>query len=354
MRIFILHAFHAGPWGGGNQFLKGMRDYLQKKGLLTDSLSDADVVLLNSFPFKSERILFQLILQKIRKPNTIIIHRIDGPLSFYRGHGKIVDILIWSLNNLISDGTIFQTEWSRAANSSYQKGQQKYVATIVNAPLPIFAQSAKGRIGKISGKIRLIAVSWSPNWNKGFNYYKYLDDHLDFSRYSMTFVGRSPIRFRNIHIHKPVLADDLVQLLASNDIYITASLNDPCSNALLEALAVGLPAVARASGGHPEIVKEGGVLFSSPEEVLKAIDAVAHNYHTYQSKIVLSTMQDTSERYIDFCRNIIDDIQFNRYAFRHIRIIALLNFFFVFCGYKIYICLQRARRGDATKSEKTL
>ena len=42
------------------------------------------------------------------------------------------------------------------------------------------------------------------------------------------------------------------------DLYLAASRDDPCSNALLEALACGLPAAFLASGGHPELVGEAG------------------------------------------------------------------------------------------------
>ena len=43
--------------------------------------------------------------------------------------------------------------------------------------------------------------------------------------------------------------------------YLAPSCDDPCSNALLEALACGLPAAYRDSGGHPELVGEGGLPF---------------------------------------------------------------------------------------------
>ena len=38
-------------------------------------------------------------------------------------------------------------------------------------------------------KTRLVCTSWSINKNKGFDYYKYLDDNLDFSKYSFTYMG---------------------------------------------------------------------------------------------------------------------------------------------------------------------
>jgi len=86
-------------------------------------------------------------------------------------------------------------------------------------------------------KVKLIASSWSNNWRKGFDIYRFLDENLDFSKYEMTFVGNSPVKFKNIKQIPPVESRDLAELLRTHHIYITASQNDPCSNSLIEALS---------------------------------------------------------------------------------------------------------------------
>ncbi len=68
------------------------------------------------------------------------------------------------------------------------------------------------------------------------------------------------------------LADDSSRGM---DCYVAASIDDPCSNALLEALACGLPALFRRSGGHPELVGEGGVGFDGPDDAAAALDRLA-------------------------------------------------------------------------------
>jgi len=52
------------------------------------------------------------------------------------------------------------------------------------------------------------------------------------------------------------------------DIFVLPTLMEGMSNTLLEALAVGLPAVATRVGGNPEIIAEGkcGYLFA-PQDV---------------------------------------------------------------------------------------
>ncbi len=51
---------------------------------------------------------------------------------------------------------------------------------------------------------------------------------------------------------------DVPQVLAGCDLFLFATLHENLSNALLEAMAVGLPVVATAVGGNVEVVEDGG------------------------------------------------------------------------------------------------
>lgn len=53
------------------------------------------------------------------------------------------------------------------------------------------------------------------------------------------------------------------ELLNAFDVYVLPSLNEGISNSLLEAMATGLPVIATATGGNPEVVEDGrsGLLF---------------------------------------------------------------------------------------------
>lgn len=61
---------------------------------------------------------------------------------------------------------------------------------------------------------------------------------------------------------------DVPTALADTDVFILPSTNEPCSVALIEALASGRPVVASRSGGNVDIVREGetGLLFT-PDNV---------------------------------------------------------------------------------------
>jgi len=61
----------------------------------------------------------------------------------------------------------------------------------------------------------------------------------------------------------PGSSDRVAEMLNAMDIYVLPSLAEGICNSLLEAMATGLPVVATAVGGNPEVVadKESGLLF---------------------------------------------------------------------------------------------
>ena len=48
MKIHILYLFKDGPWGGGNQFLKALRNEFIKMNFYEEIPEKADVILFNS------------------------------------------------------------------------------------------------------------------------------------------------------------------------------------------------------------------------------------------------------------------------------------------------------------------
>lgn len=299
MLIHIFLNIKHGPYGGGNQFLKALKEYFQKKGTYAEKPHKADVILFNSHHQVAE-----LIKIKRKYPEKIFIHRIDGPVFLIRNDNELLDKLIYKFNDKIADASIFQSKWSKKRNYELGLSQNEFETTIINAPNPgIFNKSEKIAYNQ-NRKTRIIATSWASNMSKGFETYKYLDSDLDFSQFEMTFCGNSPYEFKNIHHIKALPSFELASEIKKHDIFITASKNDPCSNSLIEALHCGLPAIGLNDGGHPEIIKNGGLVFDKQVEIQELLLKIRDNYNIFSMAINLPEMDEVGEKYFEFIQYV--------------------------------------------------
>lgn len=327
MKVHILYSFNKGPYGGGNQFLKALNKYFKALDINEENIKKSNVILINS-----HHEILKIIYAKFRHPNKIFVHRIDGPIFLVRSAKPHLDKIIYKLNDLLADGTIFQSEWSKNENHRLGLKRNLYEKVIMNAAdnavfYPKNKQSTDFK--------NLIAVSWSSNINKGFDLYQFLDNTLNFDRYNMTFVGNSPISFKNIKMVSPINSFQLAELLRRNDIYITGSKNDPCSNSLIEALTCGLPCIALNDGGHPEIIKDGGEVFNTFQECIEKIKKVRENYHKYKKKIDNPNIEEISKSYFSFMDSIYEKFKSNHYFPKNINYFKLIILFILLIRWNV-------------------
>ena len=304
MKIHIIYDFKDGPYGGGNQFLKALRTEYEKIGVYTNNPKYADIYLFSGYPFPDFSLVNRLHRIKLKNADKLFIFRLDGPILYLRGKHKHYDFMLKEICRNYMDGIIFQSQWSRRKNRELT-GIYALFEKVINNAADNKIFNPKNRLPFINGrKIKIIATSWSDNIRKGFDAYCYLDKHLDWSRYEMTFVGNSPVVFKNINNVKPLCSVDLAQLLKQHDIYLTASRSDPCSNSLIEALSCGLPAVALDDGGHSELLGKGGILFRKMEEIPARINSLVNSYESYRRKIPNHDIRRVAYMYLEFCKNI--------------------------------------------------
>jgi len=112
----------------------------------------------------------------------------------------------------------------------------------------------------------------------------------------------------------------LAQELKNSDIFVTASRSDPCSNSLIEALSCGLPALALANGGHPELVGKGGEIFNNNTDILEKLEKIVDNYNEYRKKVPIFDIEQTTEEYL----RVFQDRKFP--SIRKIGTVDLLKF----------------------------
>ncbi|MFX1391945.1 MAG: glycosyltransferase [Promethearchaeota archaeon] len=302
MKISILWDVLDKPIGGGNQFLRALRNQLIKKGLYVHNPKEADCLIFNSY--HNVDLVLQLKLEFQNRK--IFIHRIDHPLFYIKRKKRKINPNIYKLNKIIADGTIFQSKWCKRDNYTFGYKKNSFETIIMNAVDPdiFFSKDTLNERNRTKQKYELVAVSWSENFIKGFDLYRFLDENLDFNLYSMTFIGKSPITFKNIKHINPVKSKELAILLREKDIYITGAMKEHCSNSLIEALSCGLPSVALESGSLPEILKKGGETFKTYEECLEKIQLVKSNILKYRENISLSEIEKIANKYIKFIEKI--------------------------------------------------
>jgi len=300
MMIHIAFPLADLPTGGGNQFLRALRDYLREIKVYSESLHEADIIIANGHQWRIY--LYALFRAKRNNRKATIIHRVDGPMAVVRGGGdsKLVDRSIALFNNIFADGTIFQSNWSKDACIKAGMNRTKPSIIIHNAADPRIFYSRPNVYLK-EKKIKIISTSWSSNWLKGFDILHYLDENLDFNKYEVTFIGNSPIGFTNIRTMAPLRSIELAEHLRKNSIFLAASHVEACSNSLIEAMSCGLIAVARNNSSFPEVVGDAGVLFNGVGDVISAIELVATDLPKYVGRQPQKlNMTHVGEQYLYF------------------------------------------------------
>jgi glycosyltransferase involved in cell wall biosynthesis len=297
----VLYEFRSGPWGGGNQFLKALRQVFAERGVNEDDPERADVLLVNS-----HHGLARAGRLRRRHAGKRVIHRLAGPLVLSRPTEGYVDRVIERFNGALVSGTVFQSQWARGAWRDAGLEASGEWDVIPNAPDPSIFHPPGEPEDPSGRRLRLIATSWSPNLRKGFPVYAELDRTLDFNRFEMTFVGNTPTRFQNIRTVEPLPSGALADELRRHDVYVTASQIEACPNSLLEAMHCGLPALAIRSGAHPELVGEGGELFDDAGEALAKLDLIAASYDQYRRGIRLPTIGEVADHYLALARRVCE------------------------------------------------
>lgn len=293
--ICLWHEFYKPPYGGGNQFMLAIKEAFERKGcLVVCNLVDPqiDVHLCNSAWFDVRQFAKASEKQQLK-----MIHRIDGPVSIYRGDGLAEDRKIHELNARFATATVYQSKY--CLEESRKLGLFAVHPTIITNSVNSNIFHAVNRQPFVGNrKVKIISAAWSDNPLKGGPLFKWLDENLDWQRYEYTFVGRIKQELKNIKHIPPQPSEGLAELLRQHDVFLSASQHEPCSNALLEALSCGLPAVYRNSGGNPELVGGAGLPFADESDVLGQLDKVVANYHSYQKAINRPSIDSIADQYL--------------------------------------------------------
>ncbi len=291
----VLMNFREAFWlsGGAKSFLAGLRRRLRREGIsFTRRIEDHfDLALLNA-------LTDGLTLDQVRRIHARgkpVIHRKVG----YRVSGSaqmramtnevtLGDRLQIEMSPFIHH-TVFQSNYSR--DTFLSSGFVGDYTVILNGAdtgvfnqsvtswLPGFGNSRPRPYWNGSSTFRLAIVTWSMDLHKGFAEYQQFDAALERMRdVEIWFIGRCPpeIRFRNIRMFAARGHRRLAGLLKQCHGFIQMARFETCSNALIEAINCGLPAIYLDSGSAREIAVDYGVEYLGSAE--GAITALMSRY----------------------------------------------------------------------------
>jgi glycosyltransferase involved in cell wall biosynthesis len=299
-RVSFWNHFTPPPWGGGNQFMIALEAQARRMGIDCTRNGEgarADGHILNSVQFDGDR-----FTSMVEPGAARVVHRIDGPISVLRGTPESLeqDRLCFDVNARYATATVIQS-WHTVRFLAEMGFRPVRPALIRNACDPRMFWQGTDRPEALPPhqRIRIIATAWSPSPGKGARVYEWLDEHLDPARHELTFVGNTPARLKRARVLPPQPSEALAALLREHDVYLTASRNDPCSNALIEALACGLPALYYDSGGHPEIVGFAGLPFTRPDEIPGLLERLRPRLGAHRRIAALPSMEQVCRSYLD-------------------------------------------------------
>tara|TARA_Y100000389_G_scaffold43936_1_gene38671 strand:- start:20773 stop:21834 length:1062 start_codon:yes stop_codon:yes gene_type:complete len=317
MKISIGTNIKDGPWGGGNLFAINLKNYLIKNNhtvVHTLDDNDIDLILLTEPRRTSESSMFTHIdILKYRQfvnNNVMVVHRINE--CDERKNTNFVNQYLLEANKA-ADATVFVSSWLRDLFTN-QGLQCKNICVIMSGANQNIFYNSKSESLEKSNKLRIVTHHWGANWNKGFDVYKKLDDLLvtqEFkNKFSFTYIGNLPTKFKfnnSKHI-MPLSGEDLANELRKNDVYLTASINEPSGNHHIEGVQCGLPVLYINSGGIPEYCDGYGIMFNNNNFEIN-LNKMYEEYQFFRKKVVSykHNADKMSQEYLNLFTQLIND-----------------------------------------------
>jgi hypothetical protein len=285
MKLAIGFRTTAGPWGGGNRFVKALCEAMTDAGhTVVEALEspDVDLILVMDPRWRHPNVTFTsgAVLRYLMRRNShaIVVHRINECDERKNGHGMNCKLRV---ANYCADHTVFVGSWLQNLDL-WDKASGASSSIITNgADTRIFnANGHQPWTGK--GPLKLVTHHWGNNWMKGFDVYSQLDEMLAApkwrGRIGFTYIGNLPkgFRFKYARHISPLDGHQLANELRRHHGYVTASINEPGSNHQNEGALCSLPLLYLRSGCLPEYCAGYGIEFSAGEFVpalVRYIDA---------------------------------------------------------------------------------
>lgn len=291
MRISINAKTIERSYGGANQFVKTLTEYLKQSGhtvKFTLGNLELDLILM-IHPSRKLRIT-NYDIDDIRSylychPNTLLVHRINT-CDERRGYGNENEIILEA--NKYADCTVFISFFLRDLYIHNGFDPKRPHCVILNGAGEKVFNPENRADWKPNDKLKIVTHQWSNAYTKGFDIYERLDLLLGTKPFSdlfeFTFIGNIPkgLCFKHTHVIQPLASHELAQALKQHHIYLTASRNEPAGMHHIEGMRCGLPVLYLNSGALPEYCSSYGIEFNLINFEEKLLEARERNFELRQ------------------------------------------------------------------------
>jgi len=291
MRLAINMKPISGPWGGGNQFVRQLTDYLRDHG---HSVSfrlwpwTDRILLVAPRPFQHVTFDIEDIRRfKAKHPSARCIHRINQT-DMARGADWIDNLFCRA--NEVADMTVFISDWIRDYSIARWFAPTRPHAVIHNGADPNIYYPASTPWDPQRQVCSLVTHHWSDNAKKGFAVYQQVDQIIaegQLPGFALTVIGRWPKEavWRAATHLPPLRASELGKELRRHHIYLTAAIAESGGMHHIEGALCGLPLVYHEDGGGiVEMGRQYGVGFRS--DVKSALLEARDRYGELREKAI--------------------------------------------------------------------
>lgn len=294
MKVFVSRAPVAGPWGGGNRWLRAFYDELLACGhTITDALN-ADVLVAvavsrggdaelsaadvcNIARARNKKCIFRVNDCDARKGTTDVDARVMSAIAKY-------------------DATIFVSDWIR----QYFVADRQHTVIINGVDHEVFTPPDQCACEQ-SRTLKIVTHHWSDNLMKGAHWYEAIDEMSQELDIVFTYIGRHRCSFsKRTIVVPPCDGAELAAHLKTNDLYVSGSICDPGPNHIIEAVTCGLPLIVSSDGG-------GCVEFAAGASVVSTIEqlkSVIRLRRFKRSTMTFQTWKDCARAYVSVIESL--------------------------------------------------
>ena len=304
MKIYVNRIPVNGPYGGGNLWTRALYDNVPVLGHelvpQTDDSIVPDAILLagldsEGFCVSAEQAVMYKMLSK---PDVKLVVRVNE--NDARKQTNTVDKRLIALSGHV-DGTVFVSDWIRDYFVDRGWVCKNNVVIVNGVDRDVFKPAEK----RANERVSIVSHHWSDNSRKGADVYEALDEFVgspEGSSFTFTYVGRHRCHFKNTNVIRPLFGRALGEELGKHDVYVSASLQEPGANHVLESLACELPTFVHVDGGSTVEFCGRHSVFSSWKELLERL--VRRDFPRVAPGIELEPWESCVKKYVSFVESL--------------------------------------------------